>query len=291
MHRKMMFFFMVFLITSGKSFAGEIDSLFFRNAEDTLVLMANQIVSSTGDAARLEQNRQFYDHFRHILSQKGSFDHPFDSLRTVSMLYAPDKRFRLITWYVPLSGQRFHYCGLIQRGVCDEISEPLTELTDPQITGYQERDTVLDKDHWFGAYYYDIIHHRVEGTDLYTLLGWKGDNQLTRMRVIEPLVFDQGRPLFGKPVFTGPWKGKHRVVFEYSARVSMSLLYEENVYQDGNTRSAMIVFDRLEPLSEHLGGQFQFYKPEVNIFDGLYFDNGRWSFVSDVDVRMPGKGN
>jgi len=265
-----------------------IDSLFFSEAGDSLHAMATRIVQPEGDDERLEHNREFKAYLKEVLGHEGSFHYPFDSLQTVSVLYAPDHKFRLFTWYVPLSGQQFRYFGYLQRGEKDALENHLYELSDHTGQLREQPDGELTPENWYGAYYYEILHHQDEnGKHVYTLLGWKGDNPRTRIRVIEPLVIRQGGPVFGHPVFTGPYEENHRVIFQYSANVSMSLLYEHEFFQKGDSLHDMIVFDRLEPLHESLRGHYQFYKPEVNIFDGMYLENGSWVLVEDVDARMP----
>jgi len=264
------------------------DSLYFREAEDSLHAMATRIVQPEGDDDRLLNNQKFKAWLSEVLTHEGSFDYPFDSLSTVSVLYSPDKDFRLITWYVPLSGQQFRYFGYLQRGKEETLNSALYELSDHTGQIRAEEAGALKPGNWYGAYYYEMIHHQDEqGTNVYTMLGWKGDNPQTRIRVIEPLVIRDGDPVFGHTAFDGPYAENHRVIFEYSAAVSMSLLYERDFYQKGDSLRHMIVFDRLEPLNEGLRGHYQFYKPEVNIFDGMYIEDGKWVLVKDVDARMP----
>lgn len=260
------------------------DSLFFRNAEDSLVVLANQIPGPSRDKERMDNHAKFSDYFKEILNQEQAFAHPFDSLRTVSLLYAPDSTFRMITWYVPLSGQRFHYAGFVQFPGTKGQAGKLIALQDSTAVIDRNRAGKLDAGNWYGAYYYDLIHQ--DGMDHYVLLGWKGDNPQTRKRVIEPLSFADNQPVFGEQVFGEPFEEDYRVVFIYSARVSMSLLYENDPIRNQWGAFPMIVFDRLMPTHQSLQGHYQFYKPEVNIFDGLFFDGGRWRFVGDVDVRM-----
>jgi len=267
---------------------GDPDSLFFSEAEDSLHTMATRIVQPRGDAERLKNNREFKAYLKEVLTHEQSFHYPFDSLHTVSVLKAPDQTFRLFTWYVPLSGQQFRYFGYLQRGEKDALENHLYELSDHTEQLREQPDGELTPENWYGAYYYEIIHHQDEnGKHVYTLLGWKGDNPRIRIRVIEPLVIRQGAPVFGHHVFDGRYADNRRVIFQYSASVSMSLLYEHDFYQKGDNLHHMIVFDRLEPLHEGMKGHYQFYKPEVNIFDGMYLKDGKWVLVEDVDARMP----
>ncbi|TVR43343.1 MAG: hypothetical protein EA394_01385 [Bacteroidia bacterium] len=270
------------------SLAGSsVDSLYFQRAEQELMQLANEIADREDDAGRLEANHRFMVLFEEVLRREHGFSYPFDSLQTVSVLPAPGRDFRIITWYVPLSGQQFRYFGFIQRAgsaTSEHLTIPLRDAT-PDLLIRDEGE--LDADRWFGAYYYDLIHHRVDGEDFYTLLGWKGNSPLTRIRVIEPLSFSDGLPVFGRQLFDHPFGDHWRIVFEYAARVSMSLLYEKDFFREGDLWHPMIVFDRLTPINRSLEGHYQFYKPEVNIFDGFYFWQGRWVFVGDVDARLP----
>jgi hypothetical protein len=117
-------------------------------------------------------------------------------------------------------------------------------------------------------------------------LGWKGDNPLTRKRVIEPLVFVSGKPNFGDQVFEIGEHKPFRVVFEYSRQVSMSLDFEPMYQKSNNQFIPMIIFDRLVPTHQSMAGRYEHYVPEVNVFDGLEFQNGIWMFIPDVDVRV-----
>lgn len=263
--------------------AGSIpDSLFFRQAEDSLVVLARDIMRPADDAGRLKANSVFIQYFGEVLSQPGSMDHAFDSLRTVSLISPSDGRFRLITWYVPLQRQRFRYFGFLQgenrQGVPVELHDETHRID-------WEDEKGLLPERWYGAFYYDIIEH--PGHEFYTLLGWKGHSPILRKRVVEILDFTGGEAVFGRPLFAPPYENHWRIVFQYSARVSMSLLKESIGGETPGDEQAMIVFDRLHPMNEGLQGRFQFYVPEANVFDAFFFEDGSWLYVPDVDLRMP----
>ncbi len=260
---------------------------FFRQAEDSLSALAWQIVVPPDDKGRLENNRQFTAYFKEVLQLPGAFDHPFDSLQTVSFLYSPGRDFRIISWYVPLQGQQFEYFGLLQFSKSSENGDSLIVFSDASrhINGREQGE--LDAGSWYGAFYYQISCHPLATGDICALLGWKGDNPFTRKRVIEPLTIQQGRPVFGKAVFDQEFETAHRVVFEYSARVSMSLDIEQELVYRGEPLNEVIVFDRLVPAVAGMEGQYRFYVPEANVFDGMVFEAGRWRLIRDLDVRMP----
>ena len=260
--------------------------------EDSLKKMALRIIEPVADSARMENNRQFYHELVRVLETGGSFHHPFDSLQTVSMLMAPDSSFRIITWYVPLQAQRFDYFGIIQQSPDKQTDELdgntlLIHLHDSTSVIGSTVFSELSPDKWFGAYYYQIIHERSGDTDLYTLLGWKGDNPHTRLRVIEPLWFRDRQPVFGKQAFRIGQRDPFRIVFEYSAMAAMSLVYATRPVRPGQPARDMIVFDRLSPGDESMRGHYRFYLPEANVLDALVFEDGIWVFYPDVDARAP----
>lgn len=260
------------------------DSVCFRHAEDSLHNLARSIPFPRADDDRMLNHEVFATYFSEVLRREGSFDYPFDSLQTVSLLYAPDRSFRIITWYVPLSGQRFHYAGYLQFPGQDDIPE-VVPLTDSSPGIDRKKAEALDPGSWYGAFYYDLIFE--PGMDHYILLGWKGYSPQVRKRVIEPLRLKDGKAVFGRQVFGEPWENNWRIVFAYSARTSMSLQYEKDGVRSRQGNYPMIVFDRLEPIHRSLKGHYQFYKPEVNIFDGLFYAGEKWNYAGDVDVRLP----
>jgi hypothetical protein len=263
----------------------------FTQLEDSLKVLAMRIVESPEDSIRQANNGLFAAALERALREPGAFAHPFDSLQTVSFLEAPNGAFRIITWYVPLQGQRFDYHGLIQ--LPEEAGGRLIPLRDASGEIRSAVFSELSADTWYGAWYYEILHHESGGEDLFTLLGWKGDNPHTRKRVIEPLWFLDGEPVFGRQVFRVGERDPFRVVFEYSAMVSMGLLHATHPLREGEAPREMILFDRLSPGDESLRGHYRFYVPEGNILDAFVFEEGRWVFYRDVDARgpqLPGSG-
>jgi hypothetical protein len=111
------------------------------------------------------------------------------------------------------------------------------------------------------------------------LLGWDGNNDLTRKKVIDVLRFgSSGKPAFGANIFKFDKKKRKRIFFEYSAKTNMTLTYNE--------KHDMIVFDHLSPSESSYKGLYQYYGPDFS-YDAMYFDKGKWQLVKDVDVRNP----
>lgn len=201
-------------------------------AEDSLRVMALELVQPVEDTLRLANNDRFTTFLKEVVGREGGMRYAFDSLATLSFLTPPDSSFRIITWYVPLSQQRFRYFGLVQ--VVDgpegaSTTEPGENFTDEasgmdvqpgsdpshgekriyelkEITGFQgDADTVaFAHDAWYGVWYYDLVGKQHDDEVSHLLLGWRADRADTRKRIIEPFSLRDGKPVFGAPVFELP---------------------------------------------------------------------------------------
>lgn len=282
---KLMFTIGICILIGGKPLIAQQN---FAAYEDSLKILMQKITQPQHDFERLTYNYEFKKYFEKVLRFEGSADYPFDSLTTVSRLTAPDESFRIFTWFVPLEEGKFEYFGFFQHRFDRRNQVELYTLTDGAARLEQPQYETLDHENWYGAYYTELIHKRYKRNDHYVLLGWRGDNPLTRKRVIEPLsIMEKGRPSFGKPVFLYQDNKHRRIIFEYSARATMAIRYEAHMINQSRRAQDVIVFDRMLPTHDFLKGNYQFYVPETNIFDGFLFEDGKWHFIQDVDARNP----
>ncbi len=228
-------------------------------------------------AAPAEEERSIYNDsilllMRKVLNTPASFSYPFDSLKRMGVVYPPDSTFRIFTWNLVKDDGTYRHFGMIQHS-----SGRLTELKDE---GRQIKDpcrAVLPPDQWYGALYYRILQNRWRNTTYYTLLGLSLNNSLTTRKVIDVLTFDRkGTARFGAPLFEMQDSICDRVIFEFSARVSMLLHYDD--------RMGMIVFDHLSPALPRYKGMAQYYGPDSS-YDGFFFYKGKWRLREDLDVR------
>jgi hypothetical protein len=241
-------------------------------AEKELARLYGQIRRSKDDTKKIAYNDSILDLFRQILPQKGSFLYPFDSLKYTGKLYAPDSTFRIINWNLAFSDGTYRYYGFICRkdGGVTELHDHSREITHPE-------DTILTPENWYGALYYRILRNKWRNKTWYTLLGIDLHNDFTTRKVIDVLSFDKkGAIRFGAPLFQMGDSVLTRVIFEFNARASMLLHYDENM--------EMIVFDHLSPSRPSYKGLYQFYGPDSS-YDGFFFFKGMWRLREDLDVR------
>ncbi|WP_419800403.1 hypothetical protein [Mucilaginibacter sp.] len=241
--------------------------------EDSLKTLGNNVINNENDLERKNSNYQFIRTFVNALKIPGSYHYKFDSVKTVSKLYAPDNQFRIFTWHVMNEDGSYRYYGTIQLNTNGALKMfPLTDFT-PFIKNPE--DSVFTAQKWLGAQYYKIIKTGTE-KPYYVLLGWKGNTVKTTKKVIEVLSFKNNAPVFGLPVFDENARSRDRIVFEYSRQASMLLRFVPD--------RDLIVFDHLAPPDPKIKTDYSVYGPDLT-YDGYQLKNNRWKFVQNLDMR------
>ncbi|MCX2451677.1 hypothetical protein OQX61_10415 [Pedobacter sp. PLR] len=244
--------------------------------QDSLIRIGDQAENAQNNQARFEANAHFIKTLVEALKTPGSFNHRFDSLKRVSILNAPDKSFRLFTWYLPVDDGSYRYFGAIQIASKDGKLKlfPLIDATEQ----LKDPNVITSNKNWYGAYYYQIVPVSSNGkSPCYALLGWKGNNSKTSKKVIEILSFENGEPSFGKAIFVQPKNpGNNRIIFEYNKLNSMTLTMDKEVN--------MIVFDHLAPFNEEMTGNFEYYASDLS-FDAYKVAGGKLKLVENVELK------
>ncbi len=259
----------------------EKDIAYFKKYEDSLCYFHKKMFSAkAADTTKFKANVKFVRLLDEVLLNGLSFYYPFDSLKEVARLVSPDKKVRIINWNLYRNdGTQYFYFGFVQWLNPKTNHYEVYELFDKSVTVKSPETYIGDNTKWFGMLYYDII----ECGDYYTLLAWDGNDKLVSRKFIDILSFKKdGTPIFGKDVFKFPKKNPKRIMFEYSAKVVMSLRYNPN--------AIAIVFDHLAGKDEYSEGQFQFYGPDFS-YDSFIFNRSKWEYMPDVDVKNPRNKN
>jgi hypothetical protein len=241
--------------------------------EDSLKVLGKQIMANPNELERKNANYTFIKTLVSALKTPYAYQYPFDSLKTISIVNAPDNRFRILTWHVLNSDGTYKYYGTIQINSGEKLQ--LFPLEDYSDYLKNPEDSVTDNRKWLGARYYKIIKPDA-ATPYYTLLGWKGNSPVSTKKVIDVLSLSNGKPLFGMPVFDGNSKTRKRVVFEYSKNATMMLKYIPE--------SHLIVFDHLSPSDPKTTGKLETYGPDMT-YSGYRYKQGRWQFTDNLDMR------
>ncbi|HEX2396146.1 MAG TPA: hypothetical protein VHI78_12435 [Bacteroidales bacterium] len=244
-------------------------------SELTIQKLHQKIKPTQTDSENISFNDSIAMIMEQTLNLPGAFVYPFDSLKFIGKIMSDDQKLRIFTWNLPFADASNRYFGFImyeesnKNSTVYKLKDNSAGISNPEIAE-------IPYDSWYGCLIYDIIDTKSEGDTWYTLLGYDPDNIFTSKKLIDILWFREGQPAFGKPVFQLNKRLQSRILFEYSARVQMTLTWHQKL--------RMIVFDHLAPSNPSYQGNFRYYGPDFS-YDGLKFENGIWEIHEDIDVR------
>ncbi|QBQ41866.1 hypothetical protein [Sphingobacterium psychroaquaticum] len=240
--------------------------------QDSLLMLGKDMYRLKGEAERLEKNFTFVKSLVSALKEKHSYMYNFEKLNMISVVKAPDDRFRIFSWNIPLNDGSYLYYGAIQTKTKDGKLD-LVPLLDKTFWVENPDSDILKPDHWYGAQYYDIVSMG----DAYVLLGWKGHEPTYTQKVIEILHFENGVYSLGKKVFSDNpiWS---RRIFKYTSQASMYLKY----HKDKNS----FIFDHIVPAAPNLVGKFAYYGPDLT-YDAYVIEQGKLVLKSNIPFQNP----
>jgi hypothetical protein len=244
----------------------------FQLFEDSLLHYSRIVLSRKPQPERETANEQVKKWLTDFLKESGSYQHTFDSLRTMAVLISEDKAFKLYNWELPNADGTFIYFCVVQFPDGNFLW-----LKDNRQQIKRAERANLTPDNWMGAHYYKIIKVKHRKQKYYVLLGADWNNRQSKKKIIDAMVVDKNQKItFGLPVFEINKMFQHRIVFEYSADVAMSVRYDD--------KKDLIIFDHLSPLNPSQKGQYQFYAPDLS-YDALQLKKGKWRYIENIDAR------
>ncbi len=252
------------------------DFKMLQQKEDTLKLFANRIIAGQSMSIRFTNDSLFTRGFVKALKTPYSFYYPFDSLQTISKLYAPDSSFRIFTWQMVVSDNLTRQHGAIQMKTPDGTLK-IFPLIDKSDVTENIIDTMGNNKGWIGAVYYKIIEKRSSNQNYYTLLGYDENNLKSNRKMIEVLSFQNDEPMFGGRYFSyeedSVFKSSNsRYVMEYKKTAGARLTFDEDL--------DMIILEHL--VSETGEPQKKWtYIPDGD-YEGFKWKNGKWIHIEKV---------
>ena len=246
----------------------------FKQREDSLKKYSFDIVNAEDASSRFRADSQFIRSLVRALKLPYSFDYPFDSLQTISRLYAPDSSFRIFTWQFKKDDLMYLQEGAIQMNEPDG-SLKLFPLFDASMFTSKPLDSIRTRRNWIGAIYYKIILKTWQGKKYYTLLGFDDFSETSNKKWMEVLTFSpEGEPLFGGPYFSfqedSIRKPAHyRFNIEYKKEAGTRFNYDPQM--------DMVVYDDLIPENNE-PQKLDTYVPDGD-FEAFQWKNGKWVHV------------
>ncbi len=242
------------------------------------------ILFGTEPSDRVAADSIFTRKFVQALKVTNSFYYPFDSLITISKLYAPDSTFRIFTWNLIIHENSVRQHGAIQMRTADG-SLKLFPLIDKSDVIENKWDTVANNYGWVGAVYYKIIKKEVNGEPLYTLLGFDENNIRSNIKMIDVLRFKDGAPVFGAPIFSMADnqlvpKKINRYIMEYKKHAGPRLNYDADL--------DLIMMEHL--ISESNEPQKKYTLIGDGDYEAFKWLNGKWTYINKVFFEVTPEG-
>lgn len=252
--------------------------------EDTLKRFADKLINANTAAIRFQSDSAFTKLLVQALKTPYSFYYRFDSLITISRLYAPDSSFRIFTWQMVVNENLTRQHGAIQMKTTDG-SLKLFPLIDKSDVTTSLSDTTADNKGWIGAVYYKIVATNFMNQTYYTLLGFDENNIRSNRKIIEVLSFENSLPVFGGNYLkyeeeVGKKSTASRHILEYQKDAGTRLVYDEEL--------KMIIAEHLYSPSNEPQKKWTLI-PDGD-YEGFKWQNGQWVHVEKVFNQMTAEG-
>ena len=267
---------LVFLCIS--AFAQKGNNSLFAEYEDTLKIMAHQIMNAETEAEKRIANTAFITNLTEVLQYEKSFKFPFDSLPTIARITSPDNTFRIFNWLLKKDNGSYEYFGIVHYHNKKRKRYEIIPLVDNSANIRNAEQQDLDAKNWYGGLYYQIAYIKKTGRKYYTLLSWDGNDGYSTKKIMDIMYFSgKNKIKFGLPIFKQNKKeSQKRVILEYDSKTSISVKY--------HNKEQRIVFNHLVPPRKDLAGLEEYYIPE-GTFNAYQYNKGKWWLQQDVDIR------
>lgn len=274
------YIFILLLFASAEADAqlsnADLESL--KKQEDSLAYYSHKMITDSIAENRFEYDSIFTRKLVQALRIPYSFNYPFDSIITVSHLYAPDSTFRIFTWQLQKDESYYRQKGAIQLNTKDGALKlfPLIDVSDFSST---PTDSVRRNTNWIGALYYNMVMKEFKGRKYYTLFGFDDNDFMSTRKWLEVLSFNaNGEPVFGGTYFNykddelKAHQPVSRFLFEYKKDAKARLNYDPEM--------DMIVFDHL--ISENNEPQKKFTLIPDGDYEAFQWKNGKWVHIDKL---------
>jgi len=247
-----------------------------RQKEDTLKKLAKDLIVDSLQERRMRSDSSFIRALVRSLQVKNSFFYPFDSVKGISKLYAPDSSFRIFTWNLSYDEYYSRQRGAIQMKTKD--GSKLIPLRDVSEFTADPMDSVRNKTNWIGAVYYRVIQTKYNNKNFYTLFGYDANSAMTNKKWIEVMTFnDNNEPVFGGKYFSFEQDSakkptQFRFNIEYKKAASTTVNYDDEL--------KIVLYDHLISETDEPEKPFTFV-PDGD-YEGFKWEKGKWVHIDKV---------
>jgi hypothetical protein len=276
MLRKTLAILFIFFTVGNSSVRAQADFEAIKLVEDTLIHTIDSMYDMKIPDDREPYNERVVRQLVRALKTPGSFKYRFDSLlKRINVIYPEDKSFRIFNWAVSYDDVKQRYYGAIQMNSDELKLYPLIDCS--MELGKDAEDAILTKGKWYGAVYYNIIPHEIDGRTVYTLFGKNAGGALSNKKLMEPLTFTDTGVVFGAQIFNirsqnKPTERISRFIIEYKKVAQASINWDKELN--------LVYVDRLESDINDPNRKYT-YVP-TGQYDGFRWVDGYWNFVQDL---------
>jgi len=273
-------FLFVLIFFTGLSASAQLSSANYthlKKLEDSLKTYGRDMIMEKTATQRFTADSAFIRMLVKSLKTPYSFYYPFDSLETVSHIYAPDSAFRIFSWQFSRDEDYYRQRGAIQMKTADGTLQlyPLLDMSDFTAA---PQDSVRTGQNWIGAIYYSIVLKTFNNKKYYTLLGFDDNNMRSTKKWIEVLTFDErGKPVFGGPFFSIV---SDNLKASALARYCMEYKKEGRARMNYDKELDLIMYDHL--ISESNEPDKAYTMVPDGDYQGFKWANGKWMQVDKV---------
>ena len=284
---KKLFFLLVFTMVRFLSFSQQLtkaDMKILQLKEDSLKKYSIKLIQGINPKDRFDADSIFTKTLVRALKIPNSFYYPFDSLETISKLYAPDSSFKIFTWQMMINDNIIRQHGAIQMRTYDG-SLKLFPLIDKSDVTVNMIDTVGNNKGWIGAVYYNIIQKKSANKNYYTLIGYDENNIRSNKKIIEVVNFINNEPTFGGRYFSFEEDSVFktsvgRYIMEYKKNYGPKLNYDAEM--------DMIIAEHL--VSESNEPNKKWTLVGDGDYEGFKWKNGKWVHVEKIFNQVTPEG-
>lgn len=254
------------------------DQKILKGMEDSLKVYSKQMIMAQDASTRFFADSIFIKQLVQALKVQGSFYYPFDSVKTVSKLYAPDSSFRIYTWQIQKDESYFRQYGAIQMRTNDGSLKLFPLFDQSDYTAYPT-DSVRNNKNWIGAIYYQVVMKEFNGRKYYTLIGLDDNDFTSTRKWIEVLQFDANdQPVFGGSFFI--YKDETNKPPQPVARFCLEFKKDGKARLNYDKELDLIIFDHL--VSETTGDDSKYSLISDGDYEGFKWSNGKWVHISKI---------
>jgi len=198
--------------------------------------MAIQILEDSSSENRYEADSIFTKTFVNTLKTPYSFNFTFDSLKSISQIVSPDKKFKFFSWQIKLDDDTYLQRGAMQLNTPNGQLKLLPFFDKSEKFDAPEAE-ICNRKKWMGAIYYDVVLTEFKDVKYYTLLGFDEFNKFTSRKIIEVIHFENDEPILGGNYFmytpdeTYPDAPVERFVYHYKKGSNAYIKYNRETHQ------------------------------------------------------------